>query len=152
MRVFIQNIYPEAIMIPGEETTRWVPASVGDGGEYDQFYNALQIKTWDPPIPTVADPLCYTLKLREKVGAGLVVYFIGSYYGDESVIDTANEYVQWKYDVWPSLPYGATLVLTCTDDQHPATHFSEVMSAASEKYTLEGYWLASDPTTFVSVP
>jgi hypothetical protein len=151
MRVFIQNRYPEALMIPGEETTRWVPAPVGDNGEYDQFYNELQKKTWDPPIPTVADPLCYTLKLREKNGAGLVVYLVGSYYGDESVIDTANEYVQWKYDVWPALPYGTTLVIFCPDDQHPATHINEILPALADKYDFEGYWLASDPGTFVSV-
>jgi len=150
MRVFIQNGHPEALMTPGEETNRWVPAPVGDAGEYDQFYSELQVKTWDPPIPTVADPLCYTLKLREKNGAGLVIYLVGSYYGDESVLSTAYEYVQWKYDVWPSLPPGATIVISCPDDQHPATHFEEVLPAASQ-YNLEGYWLASDPGTFVSV-
>ena len=151
MRVFIQNIYPEALMTPGEETNRWVPSLVGDDGEYDQFVKAMQAQPWDPPIPTVADPLCYTMKLREKTGAGLVSYLVGSYYGDETASDTAFEYIEFKYNTWPSLPTGATIVVICNDDVHPAINFNEVLPRFAELFTLEGYWLASDPDTFVSV-
>jgi hypothetical protein len=151
MRVFIQNVYPEALMIPGEETSRWVPKLVGDGGEYDQFVQQMQAQTWDPPIPTVADPLCYTLKLREKAGAGLVKYLVGTYYGDETARDTAFNYVNFKYATWPSLPIGATMVVLCTDDTHPVTHLGEILPNAAESYDFVGYWLASDPDTFVPV-
>ena len=151
MRVFIQNHYPEAIMIPGDETKRWVTKAVGDEGEYDQFLTAMQAQTWDPPIPTVADPLCYTLKLCEKNGAGLVMYLVGTYYGDESARDTAFAYVQFKYDTWPSLPHGATNVVLCDDDEHPTTHLSKILPAAAANYDFVGYWLASDPDTFVPI-
>jgi len=149
MRVFIQNNYPEAIMIPGEETNRWVPTLVGDGGEYDQYIQQMLAQTWDPPIPTVADPLCYTLKLREKTGAGLVLYLIGTYYGDETAKDTAFAYLQFKYDSWPSLPHGATNVILCDNDEHPTTHLSKILPSVAANYDFEGYWLASDPDTFV---
>ena len=151
MRVFIQNTYPEALMTPGEETNRWVPTLVGDDGEYDQFLTVMQAQTWDPPIPTVASPLCYTIKVREKAGAGLVLYLVGSYYGDETARDTAFEYVQFKYDTWPSLPYGATNVVLCADDIHPTTHLNEILPTIANNYDFEGYWLASDPETFVPI-
>jgi hypothetical protein len=151
MRVFLQNRFPEALLPVGQETQRWVAEPVGDGGEYDQFYYAMQAKSFDPPIPTTIDPLCYTLKIRRTGGAGIVFYLIGSYYGDESAQTTANEYLEFKKIVWPSLPNEATIVVTCSDDQHPALNFNEVFPTLSEIFILEGYWLASDPDTFVSV-
>lgn len=151
MRVWLQNRFPEALLPSGQETQRWVPEPVGDGGEYDQFYYAMQAKSFDPPIPTTLHPLSYTLKISRTGGPGITFYLIGTYYGDESAQTTANEYLAFKKQVWPSLPDGVTTVVTCNDDQHPALNFTEVFPTLSEIFILEGYWLASDPDTFVSV-
>ena len=153
MRVFIQRLLTESDLVAnGGPTGGWVQRTIGDSGPGDQWVQAVADHNFDPPIPTVADPLCYTLKIRETGGAELSYYLIGSYYGGDECLATAYEYVEFKFEFFPLMAPNRTTVVVCEDDEHPATNPNVIpMLDRNSMLTLEGYWLASDPDTFVSV-
>jgi len=146
MRVFIERFLFD--LPPGGETNNWVQTPSGDDGEYDQFVQAVKDHNFDPPIPTVANPLCYTIKVRSITDSEIVCYKIGTYYGDDSCLAAAHEYVEFKYQFFPNLGPMHTTVITCDDSTHPTTIAQQT---PGNFFVVEGYWLASDPDTFVSV-
>ena len=146
MRVFIERCLLD--LPPGGATGSWVATS-GSDNEFDQYVQAVKDQNFNPPIPhDVADPLCYTIKLRTINNAEVICYKIGTYYGDESCLAAANAYVEFKYNFFPTLGPRHTTVVTCDDSTHPTI----VEPETPGEFIVEGYWLASDPDTFVSVP
>jgi hypothetical protein len=153
MRVFIQRLLTESDLIAnGGPTGGWVQRQIGDGGAFDQFVQAVADRNFDPPIPTTADPLCYALKIQETGGAELTYYLIGSYYGGEECLAAAYEYVEFKREFFPLMAINRTTVVVCEDDEHPSTHPNVIPTLdRNNMLTMVGYWLASDPDTYVSV-
>ena len=153
MRVFIQRLLTESDLVAnGGPTGGWVQRPIGDGGAFDQFVQAVTDRKFDPPIPTVADPLCYALKIREAGGAELSYYLIGTYYGGDECLAAAYEYVEFKMEFFRLMAPNRTTVIVCEDNEHPATNPNVIpILDRNSMLILEGYWLAGDPDTFVSV-
>lgn len=151
MRVWIQNVVPESLVHPAGPTSMWlIQYNTGDA-EYDAFVASLPSQNFVPPVPTVVDPLCYVIKLQQRAGAGLISYLIGTYYGSgQQVLETARRYVDYKYRMM-TLPPDVTQPIWTEDTTTPVDDPWLTNWYVSMRYYYLGYWLGSDPNTFIPV-
>lgn len=139
-------------MLPEGPTSLWLQRSNPPSDELKQWVDAIPSQNFDPPVPTTVDPLCYAIKIQNKFNSALTLYMIGTYYGPgEQTYNTALRYIAFKYQQLPTWPPNATSVVHCADDQHPVFDptLTNVFNPDIHQYL--GYWLASDPSTFVSM-
>ena len=134
MRVFTQRAQLE--LNPG-----WGKAIRGEHVWFDQL--VAQFEMDHPNTFSWTDhPLDYCIVLSP------VLYILGFYWGDESTLEAATQWVQG---------IGPHCVITCNDDQHPTELSLEALWAnCSESldagHVITGYRLRSDPDNLVSVP
>ena len=149
MRVFTQRIMQEA---PPRGPNNWDVESKGTYSKWDDFWDAID--ALGIPAPKTPSPLNYTIVVQAPVnfGAGTRTFHIsGHYWGDESCMADASKFVEVKNDYSFEL---AAMVMHCSDDQHPTQMpIADVVPLSffnNVAPVVTGYYLASDPDTFVS--
>ena len=153
MRVFTQriNLQLDAEIKPNN----WSTPPLGLYPEHDQFIEEFE-QLFPDTIPKQKHDLDYALLFDP------VRYVTGRYWGGESSLAAAVEFAKLRNIANYYRNIGTqTSVLVCEDSEHPTTLTTEQiftsyglhlqMPIIDPTSTLAGYWLATDPETFVSV-
>ena len=149
MRVFTQRFIISLLSEYGNtKPNQWNMPQRGAKPEWDTFWDSINA---DHPglVPQGVHELDYTIVCSPTM------YITGKYWGDETHLAAATDFVQRRNALY-SIPPSS--LLTCNDDQHPADlTMSELSGSLNNNidlvtYDKIGHYRANDPDNLVSVP
>ena len=133
MKTFVQtHIVSEFIMQSNVLEKRWWPSW---GEPYASFFYEWAAKGCYTVEPHPED---YLIEFEDGSMA------LGYYWGDESCVSKAGEYLEAKKSLPEQTYYKKQEIITCEDNEHPV--FVQAPSLPMVSYTL-----ASAPTTVITV-
>jgi hypothetical protein len=149
MRVFTQRFIINLINEYGNSTPNyWGLPQRGEKPEWDIFWESINA---DHPglTPQGVHELDYTIVCTPTM------YITGKYWGDETYLAAATDFVERRNDIYLSPP---SALLTCNDNQHPVDlPIIDLCGSLGSRISLEnydkvGHYRASDPDNLVLVP